>query len=644
MILKKSGEQYLIWGVFSVFILLLAGLLLLSSGLSLIGNTSGGTAGYLLMAIAVCCLSMLVFFLIYRLMAPFMERITVSEVPLEILYVISFAIISIIYVYYRFTVLQSLGYEIRDGADLYDRALISQGAKAISADSYQKLWYLTGLRWIFTLVGNRQDAALNYQMGLALAASVLFAIAVRLLLGRIASITTMLAFTFLPVFGREICYLDVSVITKLMIAAELVFLAYYVRTVIFDAEPGVALMLLQLFTGIMIGFVTYMDGGNLIMIIIPFICTFSYLRRKISIVGFIRLLVGAAFGFVTAAALLWRGNLISVFMDWADRTFYYGSLSPQIYLDVFSELTRGYELLYLLLLAVLFGALSTFLYNKRTGRLAVWIALAILMLATYPCMNETVFKRPELLIALFSAIAGGGLFTALGLDSKDADLLEEMGDFDEDKDTASFGEEIREIRMEDLEDGYEGETVEERVARQLGVRRNTRPKGIQEVVRPENPLAVKVKEHLPLNDAYDDSAKESDSHNDELPSYDPLYEEPLLTVAASKEKEYTPETDKAAREPASETGETESVNVEIADKGSRFVPKGMFVPLENEYDTEEAHAESAELKKRRENTRKMMEVNGKIKLSEHDGFTTARREKTADFDLPFAPGDDFDLA
>ncbi|MBR4671031.1 MAG: hypothetical protein IKO84_10555 [Butyrivibrio sp.] len=525
---------------------------------------------------------------------------------------------------------------------LYENAVIG-GTNRVPDNGLLSVTFSKILSGILLFTGNRPSVAYVFSAVLSCIFIILSAIAIKLLLGRLASLVYALFVAFMPPFLESFSKLELTTdpLFLCMFGIELLFIAIYLRKASDGKYTNAKWIPWYMIVGAVIGFMGYVDAGTFVVVLPLLIAALVLLRSTVGkeLVRLIFVIGGALLAFI--AMIIQEGGIAgfnTVFDHW--HKYFFHNVNT---FDAFWTYT-DYKLIYLIALIAMSGIIVGFWKNTKVDNVSPFLFSMIILFAATPLLGATKMNG-QLMTTIFYGIIIACVAAIIVMEPTDAELYDE--------------------ELEDLGD-EEDEGLRTGTSRVVTPERDDEPepKEFADLAKPDE-----TTEPEPDDQGAEDADEESDADGEPEADDQDAEEEPEAD-ADDQTAEEEPEADEedaedepeVEEEPAADPGapvgreltlremrekiiaereaEAQATKAEAPKpEEPRFVPEGMVLPKETEADADEI--------KRERPKKKVPQFEGKIALNRKDNKEgnkdTSRREPRYEFDIQIEPGDDFDI-
>ena len=392
-----------------------------------------------------------------------------SKLPFKIGYQITIALILIGAVWYRIELLAHTSKEITGKMSLYENAMV--GGTPVAEYDLLSIVYSTILKGILFFTGNIITVPFFFQIVCFTIFMICGFFTVQKLLGYAAALVFTAYVGFMPVFTPAFTGPELSTgpLFMAMFGIELLFVALFLEGSFKKKYTSKAWILWYILVGIVVGFMSYMDAGTIIMII-PFLFAVLFIYGTKVKEEVVRLII-----VVAAAVLTFIGMFIQEqglmmadvrFANWA--SYYFHNLNT---FDMFWAYT-DYKIIYLVTLIVMSGVIVGFWKNRTVEKISPWLWSILFIFVSVPFMGATRMNTQVFVTVYYAFILGCvASLIALPADEEEAEYIEEpVKETVEEKEA----EEIREL-AEDATEEVADETASESPEAAQGAQEVTEP-------------------------------------------------------------------------------------------------------------------------------------------------------------------------
>ncbi|WP_026520361.1 hypothetical protein [Butyrivibrio sp. FCS006] len=392
-----------------------------------------------------------------------------SKLPFKIGYQITIALILIGAVWYRIELLGNTSKEITGKMSLYENAMV--GGTPVAEYDLLSIVYSTILKGILFFTGNIITVPFFFQIVCFTIFMICGFFTVQKLLGYAAALVFTAYVGFMPVFTPAFTGPELSTgpLFMAMFGIELLFVALFLEGSFKKKYTSKAWILWYILVGIVVGFMSYMDAGTIIMII-PFLFAVLFIYGTKVKEEVVRLII-----VVAAAVLTFIGMFIQEqgfmmadvrFANWA--SYYFHNLNT---FDMFWAYT-DYKIIYLVTLIVMSGVIVGFWKNRTVEKISPWLWSILFIFVSVPFMGATRMNTQVFVTVYYAFILGCvASLIALPADEEEAEYVEEsVKETVEEKEA----EEIRELAEDATEEGAD-ETASESPEAAQGAQKVTEP-------------------------------------------------------------------------------------------------------------------------------------------------------------------------
>ncbi|WP_026522650.1 hypothetical protein [Butyrivibrio sp. VCB2001] len=392
-----------------------------------------------------------------------------SKLPFKIGYQITIALILIGAVWYRIELLAHTSKEITGKMSLYENAMV--GGTPVAEYDLLSIVYSTILKGILFFTGNIITIPFFFQIVCFTIFMICGFFTVQKLLGYAAALVFTAYVGFMPVFTPAFTGPELSTgpLFMAMFGIELLFVALFLEGSFKKKYTSKAWILWYILVGIVVGFMSYMDAGTIIMIV-PFLFAVLFIYGTKVKEEVVRLII-----VVAAAVLTFIGMFIQEqgfmmadvrFANWA--SYYFHNLNT---FDMFWAYT-DYKIIYLVTLIVMSGVIVGFWKNRTVEKISPWLWSILFIFVSVPFMGATRMNTQVFVTVYYAFILGCvASLIALPADEEEAEYIEEpVKETLEEKEA----EEIREL-AEDATEEVADETASESPEAAQGAQEVTEP-------------------------------------------------------------------------------------------------------------------------------------------------------------------------
>ena len=532
-----------------------------------------------------------------------------TKVPFVVAYQIVLALILTGAVWYRFELLANTSQEVTGKLSLYENAMV--GGTPVAEYDLLSIIYSSILKVILLFTGNIITVPFIFQIACFLLFMICSFYTVKKLLGYGGALVFTAYVAFMPVFTPAFTGPELSTgpLFMAMFGIEMLFVALFLEGAFKKKYKSSAWTIWYIIVGIVVGFMSYMDAGTIIMII-PFLIAVLFIYgTKVQEEIFRLLIVIAAAAFTFIAMIVQEQGFIMFYSRFANWTsYYFHNLNT---FDMFWAYT-DYKIIYLVTLVVMSGVIVGFWKNRAVEKISPWLWSIIFIFVSVPFMGATRMNTQVFVTVYYAFILACVVsLIALPADEEEAEYVEES---------------VEEKTEEDLKALAEG--------------------------------------------AEEDSAKEPE---EEIQQTSPEAEQGVVEVTEpdyefEDEPETEPNAAPKAEAPKAEKPKADPEPEEEEHKG-HFVPEGMVLPEDDENvdltprmkipeftgtislaETARQVNEKLKVQEKKAEEKKTEIKKEEIKKTEEkktderkNKAVAAVKPKRDDFDIDLKPGDDFDL-
>ena len=346
-----------------------------------------------------------------------------SKLPFKIGYQITIALILIGAVWYRIELLANTSKEITGKMSLYENAMV--GGTPVAEYDLLSIVYSTILKGILFFTGNIITVPFFFQIVCFTIFMICGFFTVQKLLGYAAALVFTAYVGFMPVFTPAFTGAELSTgpLFMAMFGIELLFVALFLEGSFKKKYTSKAWILWYILVGIVVGFMSYMDAGTIIMIV-PFLFAVLFIYGTKVKEEVVRLII-----VVAAAVLTFIGMFIQEqglmmadvrFANWA--SYYFHNLNT---FDMFWAYT-DYKIIYLVTLIVMSGVIVGFWKNRTVEKISPWLWSILFIFVSVPFMGATRMNTQVFVTVYYAFILGCvASLISLPADEEEAEYIEE---------------------------------------------------------------------------------------------------------------------------------------------------------------------------------------------------------------------------
>ncbi len=420
MVLKKNAASYIVWMMFVAFNIIMVVAFSIYSGLFPVAKkmeTAIFTGAFTSLSACIC---LVISFLISRL-SEFFRPLQKKADVLSSWYRVIMLILILAGDWIRIVLLKKAKFSIGAGMQLFRQASVRKSSMTITTPDIWHVIYIKILRGILYFTGNLQSTALVYQLVLELLSIFIFSMAIRLFMGKTASVITMALLVFLPVFSENPQNLNAYVYTELFMAVEIFAIGVCIR-IIRGQKPFKKILILPfLILGSFFGFMFYLDAGTILIMLLFASFLFSYDTSKKKILGaylflFVGMIAGFFIGIVSISNL--SGISVQKIIYLWKKSFFDSNLSFEGFNSIGNFGIKFYALLYLILALVLLTAVCSFIFQDNITTLTPWMILMLASVFVSPMMGNTLINTLKIWTALGASVIAGGFACMLHIENE----------------------------------------------------------------------------------------------------------------------------------------------------------------------------------------------------------------------------------
>ncbi|RKM54082.1 hypothetical protein D6853_14175 [Butyrivibrio sp. X503] len=521
----------------------------------------------------------------------------------------------------RFFLLANSNAEISGQRSLYENAVIG-GTNKVPDNGLLSVTFSKILSGILLFTGNRMSIAYIFSAVLSCIFIILSAIAVKLLLGKTASLVYAGFVAFLPPFLESFKELTLTTdpLFLCMFGIELLLVAIFLRKASDNSYTGNLCIIWYVIVGAVIGFMGYVDAGTFIAVL-PLLIPVLILRNSTvgkELVRLIFVIAGAAISFFL---MIFQEGGAAGFGTVIGKWYGYFFHNVNSY-DAFWTFA-DFKLIYFIIFIVMSGIIVGFWKNTEVDKVSPILLSIVILFAATPVLGSTRMSGALMLTVLFGFVIAC-VASVIAMEPADEEEYEPEAQ-------ASLGTGTAEVvRPERDDESYEeqetdvsteyDEEVEEDAVEEPEEDADEEPEEDADE-EPEEAADEEYEEDVDEEaEEYEDEASEEEESSEDIP------EDRELTLPEMREKMI------AERE--------EQMQAAPKEEEPFFVPEGMVLPKETEADSDEI--------KRERPKKKVPQFEGKIALNRKDkndvdNKDASRNTFSDDFDIQLEEGDDFDI-
>ena len=485
--------------------------------------------------------------------------------------------------FYRIDILQNTTASPAGRLSLYENAMV--GASISYEYDFLSLIYSKLLNLVLMLSGNFIIFAYFFQIVLFMLFVLLSSEAVRLLLGKLASLVFAIYVSFMPLFSDAVrnAIISTDELFYCMYGLEFLIIAWYLKLDSRHKYESKWYILWFVLVGFSIGFMTYMDAGTLV-VILPLLLAGLFIIGNDIVLELFRLVIILISGLACFFAMILQEggpeNFDAVIVQWAN--YFFKNINT---FSTFWTYTN-YKPVYLVTFIAMSGILVGFWKNRIFERVTPFLLSTMLVFFATPFFGATKMNSQIMLTIYFAMVLA--CVASLIVTNKN----EGVALASENKETVSDSE----------EESSSEETIASEATDDQDTEKETNT-SIAEVVKPETTPQSKETETEEIETA------------DESPVADT---EPEKMV---------------------DTKDINSTNDAFNNYAGHYVPEGMVLPAgsEDEMDVSVSKMKMPKFEGTIALDRKSRPIEKNKKKN------AVESSKKDDFDIAFTPGDDFDI-
>ena len=303
--------------------------------------------------------------------------------------------------FYRFDILGRLTAVPKGKLSLYENAMV--GADASAEYDLLSILYSKLLNLLLHFTGNKMLFAYYFQIVLFMLFVAAAAEAVRMLLGKAASLCFALYASFMPVFLDSLLSATISTdeLFYLMYGLELMIVANYLHLDSRHKYESKAWILWFVLVGCAVGFMTYVDAGTLV-VILPLLLSGLFIIDNDVVLEIIRLVIVIVSGFAVFVGMIFQeggmDGFETVLFKWS--SYFFKNINT---FNTFWTYTN-YKIEYLVTFVVMSGVLVGFWKNRIFERITPWLLGTMLVFFAAPFFGATKMNSQVMLTIYFGFV------------------------------------------------------------------------------------------------------------------------------------------------------------------------------------------------------------------------------------------------
>ncbi len=426
MKLKRAWPAILIWVVFVIFDIVMVASYSFFLGLFPETNTLVYSAVFTVIAILIMSVAMI----LLGKLSDFLGRYEFEKNSrIRIMYGVLIALIIAGGFWYRVDMLGRSAGDVVGQYSLYENAMI--GGKSLTPESVLLSIIYSGiLKGILFFTGNIISVPFYFQIFCFIIFLICGFFTTYKLLGMLAALVFTAYVAFMPVFTIDFTGLELSTdsLFMAMYGIELLLVATFLHGAYRDKYKSKLWIIWYILIGLVIGFMTYIDAGTIIMIL-PLLLSVALFDKKPTneIVGLLIILGSTILGFmVMIIQESGIGMMGSTLVKW--RSYYFHNMNTFSTFWTYTD----YKMIYLVTVVVMSGVIVGFWKNKKIENVSPWLLSMLFIFATVPCMGPTRMNT-QVFVTVYYAFILACVASLITLSSNDKVALgledaEEQGD------------------------------------------------------------------------------------------------------------------------------------------------------------------------------------------------------------------------
>ncbi len=542
------------------------------------------------------------------------ERLS-KELGFKIVYVVGVVAAIIAGIYVRADILPKTTISPAGKLTLYENAVVG-GTKAVYEYDLLSIVYSGILHVILFFTGNKIYIAYYLQIAFFAVFVICMCIALRLLLGKMASFVFAFLMSLLPVFYMDYFKLIMGTdeLFLAMFGVEMLVIAIFLRRASDGRYLSKVNVIWFIIVGMVVGFMAYVDAGTIVAVL-PFLLAELFLLDDEFVPGLFRLLFLFLGAVVTFLSMILQEGGFAGFGNSLIKWAYYYFKNINIF-SLFVTYT-SYKLLYLVLFVVMSGVLVGYFRNRSFERVSPFLLSTLLVFWVAPFFGATRLNS-QMVATIFFVMVVSCVASLITL-------------------TKFEGSESAIDTEEPVDDAIPTDKNMARVAEVV----------TPEVVEAKATETEATEAETAKTEAEPEFEPESDYYDDDEPDEVSEYYDDAEDAAAEPEQ--------ISEQAPVEAPEPEQVVAEEKKKSSPvYVPEGMVLPMgaEDEMEVDTSRMKMPEFKgtialdrkekKAVEAPKTAPEPEERIEIKTEKKPETKKAGKY-DFDIAIKPGDDFDI-
>lgn len=400
MKLKRMWPAVCIWVIFIIFDVIMVASSSFFSGLFPSTDNMTYTIAFTVLGTAV--MGVLIFLL--GKLSDYMDIKAISQtMAAKILYVIVFAALIVGGIFDRLDVLGTTTKAPSGKLSLYENAVVG-GTPEYEYDLLSVLFSKL-LKMVLIFTGNKQLVAFIFSIALFIIFIITAGIAVRLLLGKAASVVFVAYTAFMPVFSDNLYRASLSTdeLFYAMFGISLLLISVFLKISDKEHDNSPFFVIGDILIGAAVGFMTYVDAG-VIVVILPLILSCFFLLGSNPVQNIFRCLFVAIGGFCTFFAMILQeggfSNFGSCLTNWS--AYFFKNTNT---FNTFWTYTN-YKLIYVVTFVAMTGVLVGFWNNRFFERVSPFLLSTVLVFLVEPFFGATRMNDERVLTIYFAIVLG----------------------------------------------------------------------------------------------------------------------------------------------------------------------------------------------------------------------------------------------
>ncbi len=493
--------------------------------------------------------------------------------------------------FYRIDIIENSTATAAGRLSLYENAMV--GSSISYEYDFLSLIYSKLLNLVLMFSGNFVIFAFYFQIVLFMLFVLISSEAVRILLGKFASLVYALYVSFMPVFSDSVRQAIISTdeLFYFLYGLELLIVAWYIKLDSKHKYESKWYILWFMLVGACVGFMTYMDAGTLV-VILPLLLSGLFIIGNDVVLELFRLVIIVISGLAVFFAMILQEGGIEYFdavlVQWAN--YFFKNINT---FSTFWTYTN-YKPVYLATFIVMSGIFVGFWKNRIFERVTPFLLSTMLVFFATPFFGATMMNS-QIMLSIYFAFVLASVASLIVTNQNEGMPVAVTKDATESasEEKESSDEKVSSEEKESSEDVSASADIKEENA---------------ENKENEKELATEEEKNSAIAEVVKPSRKEKA----------PAITEPEKIV---------------------DNKDIDNTSVALGNYANRYVPEGMVLPEGSE---EEMDISASRMK--------MPAFEGKISLERKEKPIEKTKKKIEkapakkdDFDIAFTPGDDFDF-